>query len=232
MNGLFLFLLLLLLLLCNLAYSSRITQPNSQSQPQPAKSGPSSSLLRTCLHGQSSEFSVTAYPGSSCAADVLNLIELLPKTPYPLSCPSTPRNTKCFPITENNPAAPNPDNAPSKWEDVSEQGALSEWQKLDLRSRKSPSSRRRRSLSSSSPTSTSYEARSVNLIWPDEMTHAVFFIDDGCEYVDDWRQGVVSYVERGARVREQCVAVGADGVWGSVEFMREEEWQEWIAENA
>ena len=64
------------------------------------------------------------------------------------------------------------------------------------------------------------------------MTHAVFFIDDGCEYVDDWRTGEVSHVERGAKVREQCVAIGTGGVWGSVEFMGEEEWREWIAENA
>ncbi len=224
MNGLY-----LLLLLCNLAHSSRIIMPKPQSQLQSASSGPSSSSPVTCLHGQSSEFSVTAYPGSSCAADVLNLIELLPKTPYPLSCPSSPRNTKCFPITEKISTAPSPAKAPSRWEDLSEQSALWEWQKLELRSRKSPSSRRQRSLSSPSPTTESYKARSVSLIWPDEMTHAVFYVDDGCEYVDDWRQGEVSHVERGKGVGEQCVAIGEQGLWGSVEFMREQEWKEWSA---
>ena len=66
------------------------------------------------------------------------------------------------------------------------------------------------------------------------MTHAVFYLDEGCEYVDDWREGEVSHVGRGKGVSEQCVAVGEEGLWGSVEFMREEEWEEWsaIAENA
>lgn len=64
------------------------------------------------------------------------------------------------------------------------------------------------------------------------MTHAVFFVDDGCEYMDDWRQGEVSHVERENGMGEQCVALGQQGVWGSVEFMGEEEWEEWSAENA
>lgn len=64
------------------------------------------------------------------------------------------------------------------------------------------------------------------------MTHAVFYVDDGCEYMDDWRQGELSHVERGAGWREQCVALGQQGIWGSVEFMREEEWEEWSAANA
>lgn len=222
MNGLF-----LILVLCNLAHSSRITQPKSQSQLQSATADPPSSSPITCLHGQSSEFSITAYPGSSCAADVLSLIELLPKTPYPLSCPSTPRNTKCFPITEKISTASNPGNPPSEWEDLSKQSAVSKWEKLELRSRGSSLSRRRRSLSSSSPTTTNYKARSVSLIWPDEMTHAVFYVDEECEYLDHSRQGEVSHVERVDGVREQCVAIGEQGVWGSVELMREEEWQEW-----
>lgn len=228
MNGRF---KLLLLLLCNLAQSSRTLQLRPQSQPQSAKSELPSSSPITCLHGQSSEFSVTAYPGSSCAADVLNLIELLPKTPYPLSCPSTPRNTKCFPITEKIAMTPRPANAPSKWEDLSEQGAFAEWEKVELRSSKSPSLRRRRSLTSSSPTIINYKARSVTLTWPDEMAHAVFFVDDACEYVDDWRPGESPHVARRNGVREQCVAVGTTGVWGSVQFMREQEWQEWSPEN-
>ncbi len=61
------------------------------------------------------------------------------------------------------------------------------------------------------------------------MTHAVFYVDDGCEYVDDWRQGEVSHVERGKGVGEQCVPIGEQGPWGSVEFMREQEWREWSA---
>lgn len=93
-------------------------------------------------------------------------------------------------------------------------------------------SRRRRSLSSPSPTSTNYKARSVSIIWPDEMTHAVFYVDDECEYVGDSRQGEVSHVERVDGMREQCVPIGEHGSWGSVELMREEEWQEWSAQNA
>lgn len=61
------------------------------------------------------------------------------------------------------------------------------------------------------------------------MTHAVFFVDDGCEYIDDWRRGEVSHVVRGKGVREQCVKIGDGGIWGSVEFMREGEWEEWSA---
>lgn len=235
MNGLF-----LVLLLCNITHSSRVTQLIFQSKSQSAKPNPPSWSATTCLHGQSSEFSVTAYPGGSCAADILNLIELPPKTPYPLSCPSSPRNTKCFPITETISTARNSANAPSKWQYLSDQSALSEWQKLELRNRKSPSSlRRRRSLelassSSTSPTTVDYIARSVSLTWPDEMTHTVFYVDDGCEYVDDWRQGKVSHVARKDGVREQCVRIGEEGLWGSVEFMREMEWEEWraSAENA
>ena len=227
MNGLF-----FILILSNLACSSRITQLGSQLERQSANSGPSSSPPNTCLHDRSSEFSVTAYPGSSCADDVLNLIELLPKTPYPLSCPSTPRNNKCFPITETISTAPNPATRPSKWADLSEQSALSEWRKMELRSRESSSSRRRRKLSpSSSPTTTRYKARSVSLIWPDEMTHAVFFVDERCEYVDDWRQGEASYVARRDGVEEQCVKIWNEGVWGSVEFMTECEWEAWSAAN-
>lgn len=59
------------------------------------------------------------------------------------------------------------------------------------------------------------------------MTHAVFYVDDGCEYVDDWRQGEVSHVERREGLREQCVAIREEGMWGSVEFMREGEWDVW-----
>ena len=69
----------------------------------------------------------------------------------------------------------------------------------------------------------------MNLNWPDEMTHAVFYVDDGCEYVDDWRQGEVSHVARKDGVGEQCVGTGERGLWGSVEFMREVEWEEWRA---
>lgn len=63
------------------------------------------------------------------------------------------------------------------------------------------------------------------------MTHAVFFVDEGCEYVDDWRLGEVSHVVRGAGVAGQCVKIGDQGVWGSVEFMREKEWEQWSAAN-
>ena len=59
------------------------------------------------------------------------------------------------------------------------------------------------------------------------MTHAVFFVDDACEYVDDWRQGEASHVVRGHGVAEQCVKIGTEGAWGSVEFMRDKEWEEW-----
>ena len=61
------------------------------------------------------------------------------------------------------------------------------------------------------------------------MTHAIFFVDARCEYVDDWRQGRVSHVARKDGVEEQCVKVGDEGNWGSVEFMRDEEWEEWSA---
>ena len=227
MNSLF-----FILILSNLACSSRITQLRSQSDRQSANSGQSSLPPKTCVHDRSSEFSVTAYPGSSCAGDVLNLIELPPKTPYPLSCPSTPRNNKCFPITETISTAPNPATAPSKWVDLSEQSALSEWRKTELRSRESSSSRRRRRISpSSSPTTTKYKARSVSLRWPDEMTHAVFYVDEGCEYVDDWRQGEVSHVARRDGKGEQCVKIWNEGVWGSVEFMRDGVWDAWSAAN-
>ena len=226
---------ILILIFCNLAYSLCITELRSGSEAQSAHSDPSSPPPKPCLHDRSSEFSVTAYPGSSCADDVLNLIELPPKTPYPLSCPSTPRNNKCFPVTETVSSAPiNPAKPPSKWADLSDQSALSEWQrKKELRSRQSPSSAhpRRELSSSSSPTTTKYKARSVRLVWPDEMTHAVFFVDEGCEYVDDWRRGEVSHVARGKGVAEQCVRIGFEGVWGSVEFMREREWEEWSAAN-
>ena len=223
MNGLF-----VILILSNLACSSRTIQLPSQSERQSANSGPSLPP-KTCLHDRSSEFSVTAYPGSSCAGDVLNLIELLPKTPYPLSCPSAPRNDKCFPITETISTAPNPATGPSKWADLSEQSALSEWRKMELRSRGSSSRRRRRLSASSSPTTTRYKARSVSLTWPDEMTHAVFYVDERCEYVDDWRQGEVSHVARRDGMAEQCVKIWNEGVWGSVEFMRECEWEDWGA---
>ena len=63
------------------------------------------------------------------------------------------------------------------------------------------------------------------------MTHAVFFVDEGCEYVDDWRLGEASHVVRGAGVAGQCVKIGDQGVWGSVEFMREKEWEQWSATN-
>lgn len=60
------------------------------------------------------------------------------------------------------------------------------------------------------------------------MSHAVFYIDDSCEYVDDWREGEVWHVGRGEGVGEQCVGIGEEGgLWGSVEFMREGEWREW-----
>ncbi len=64
------------------------------------------------------------------------------------------------------------------------------------------------------------------------MTHAVFFVDDGCEYVGDWRRGEVDYVVRegGCGEGEQCVRVG-ERHWGSVEFMGEEEWEVWRAGN-
>ncbi|KAM0800227.1 hypothetical protein BDR22DRAFT_908707 [Usnea florida] len=231
MHGLF-----KILLLCNLTHSLRVTRLKTQSQPISANSGTQTSSSLTCLHDRSSEFSVTAYPGSSCAADVLNLIELSPKTPYPLSCPSTPRNNKCFPITEKLSTAADPATLPSKWADLSDQEALPEWQQQELRRKLSPSSRRRQrsgSLpSSSSPTTINYKARSVSLRWPDEMTHAVFFLDDGCEYLDDWRQGEVSHVARRTGSGEQCVAVGLGGFWGSVEFMREEEWVAWRERNS
>lgn len=68
-------------------------------------------------------------------------------------------------------------------------------------------------------------------MWPDEMNHAVFYVDDACEYIDDWRQGQVSHVTRRNGAREQCVALGTQGAWGSVQFMREQEWQEWSAKN-
>lgn len=223
--------LILILVLCNLAYSLQITRLRCESEAQSANSGPSSSPPKVCLHDRSSEYSVTAYPGTSCAADVLDLIELLPRTPYPLSCPSTPRNNKCFPITENLSMAPNLAQRPSKWADLSKQSALTEWQKTELRNSELLWSRRRRSRSSSSPTTTRYNARSISLTWPDEMTHAVFFVDEGCEYMDDWRQGEVSHVVRRNGVSEQCVKIGYQGVWGSVEFMREEEWEEWSAAN-
>ena len=226
MNNLF-----FILILSNLACSSRITPLRSQLEKQSETSGPSSSPPNTCLHDRSSEFSVTAYPGNSCAGDVLNLIELLPKTPYPLSCPSTPRNKKCFPISETISTAADPATRPSKWADLSDQSALSEWRKMELRSRDSSSSRRRRRSPSSSPTTTRYKARSVSLKWPDEMTHAVFYVDEGCEYVDDWRQGEVSYVARQDEVVEQCVKIWNEGVWGSVEFMSECEWEAWSAAN-
>lgn len=64
------------------------------------------------------------------------------------------------------------------------------------------------------------------------MIHVVFYVDDGCEYLDGWRQGGVSHVERGDGVREQCVMIGERGGWGSVEFMREEEWERWSDGNA
>ena len=63
------------------------------------------------------------------------------------------------------------------------------------------------------------------------MTHAVFFVDEGCEYVDDWRQGEVSYVARRDGMVEQCVKIWNEGVWGSVEFMTECEWEAWSAAN-
>lgn len=127
--------------------------------------------------------------------------------------------------------APNLAQRPSKWADLSKQSALTEWQKTELRNSELLWSRRRRSRSSSSPTTTRYNARSISLTWPDEMTHAVFFVDEGCEYMDDWRQGEVSHVVRRNGVSEQCVKIGYQGVWGSVEFMREEEWEEWSAAN-
>lgn len=61
------------------------------------------------------------------------------------------------------------------------------------------------------------------------MTHAVFYVDDACDYARESGQGEVSHVQRRHGVGEQCVAVGEQAVWGSVEFLREKEWEVWSA---
>ena len=74
-------------------------------------------------------------------------------------------------------------------------------------------------------------ARSVSIAWPDDMTRAVFFADDACEYLgdDDGGGRGAAHVERGEDDDgwggEQCVAVGLGGGWGSVMFLREGEWE-------
>ena len=60
------------------------------------------------------------------------------------------------------------------------------------------------------------------------MTHAVFYTDDSCQ-VTDKRSGerMEWHVERMGLRGEDCVDSGEGGRWGSVEFMREEEWAVW-----
>ena len=134
---------------------------------------------------------------------------------YPLSCPATSLNTKCFPITED----------PSQWE-----GTLSPSlfdsdhdQQVQLELRRL---RRRNTIPDSPPSA--YNPRSVTLKWPDRMRHAVFYTDDRCQVTDTGSGGIVGWhVEREGLRSEECVAVKQEGRWGSVEFMREEEWAVW-----
>ena len=60
------------------------------------------------------------------------------------------------------------------------------------------------------------------------MTHALFFVDESCQYLD--AAGHAWHVERKGLAVEQCVDLSSlEGQFGSVEFMRQEEWETWDA---
>lgn len=195
-----------------------------------------------CSHEPDAENSVTAWPGSSwCVPPTLLALPLYPlpaahsansypssssddptfftlPNPYLLSCPPTKLNTKCFPIWEESS-----DSSATHWEELNGP-KFSTDQQQDTQSEL----RRRRRIISTDPSSpiptTGYEARSVNLKWPDRMMHAIFYIDAGCQDIDDIQAENTWHVEREGTRREQCVGLGA-GQWASVEFMRQDEWE-------
>ena len=68
----------------------------------------------------------------------------------------------------------------------------------------------------------------MTLKWPDRMTHAVFYTDDRCQITDTESGEIVGWhVEREGLRGEECVRVEQQAKWGSVEFMREDEWAVW-----
>lgn len=154
-------------------------------------------------------------PLSASAADIPNISTLSSSTPYPLSCPATSLNTKCFPITED----------PSHWEEILSPFIVDSEhdQQVQLELRRA---KKRSTTPNSTPSA--YNARSVTLKWPDRMRHAVFYTDDRCQITDTENGEIVGWhVEREGLRGEECVGVEQQGRWGSVEFMREDEWAVW-----
>ena len=170
--------------------------------------GKSSSKLHSSSYG-------TANTSPASAADSPDFSTPSTSTPYPLSCPATSLNTKCFPITED----------PLHWEDIFSPSLFDSERdpqvQLELRR-----TRKRNTITGSKPSA--YNARSVTLKWPDRMRHAVFYMDDRCQVTDTGSgESVRWHIEREGLRSEDCVGFEQEGRWGSVEFMREDEWAVW-----
>ncbi|KAL2047691.1 hypothetical protein N7G274_000733 [Stereocaulon virgatum] len=206
--------LVLTLVLCSIAHSLVIKPPSADQIMIPPE------VLTTCAHNEYTDLAVVAWPGDSCAAAARNLPETTSTTTaYPLSCPPLIANSKCFPITEplavpdtpDSGSESSPDPNPNPDPDPEAQA------QLELR---------RRTHDPAAPSPTAYVARSVSLKWPDRMTHALFFDDRECQTMDT---GVHAWhVERAGLRAEQCVDLSElEGRFGSVEFMRREEWEVW-----
>lgn len=228
--------LILLLALCSVAHSLIIQQYVEQHVEESIDD-----TSTACSHEPDTDNAVTAWPGSSWyVREALYTYFTFPRKqriqltvfsstsddplffthPYPhrLSCPPTKLNTKCFPIWEESS-----DSSAVHWEELNGPLHHSYQQREAL-----PELRHRRRYISDDPsapaTSTGYQARSVNLKWPDRMMHAIFYLDAGCQDLDDTRAENVWHVKREGTRREQCFGLG-EGQWASVEFMRQDEWE-------
>ncbi|KAL8746364.1 MAG: hypothetical protein Q9190_001606 [Brigantiaea leucoxantha] len=120
---------------------------------------------------------------------------------HPLSCSSTPQNTKCYPISKH--------QAPLEETD------------LELQDTDSYKNRPVRQAPEQQILSTG--ARSISLRWPEGMQHAVFFTDEACHSVGSGRPEYTWHVQRIDQQAVQCESPPA-GLFKSVEFMRQHEY--------
>ncbi|KAI4157535.1 MAG: hypothetical protein LQ342_008203 [Letrouitia transgressa] len=158
-----------------------------------------------CSSDSSAQNPVIAWPGNACGEDPDDTIigsSLKELKDKPLSCTSTPHNTKCFPIALHSQSSYNT--------------------KLELRDTKAYKNRPIRQAPEQQILGDG--ARSISLRWPDEMRHAVFFTDEACHDVQSGRPEFTWHVQRTRTQVAQCESPPA-GLFKSVEFMRQEEYE-------